>query len=256
MSGGCTNCGKKGGCDARKHEMMGAVDEALARLYPTRRWDQRADEAAVGSGIDEARGQALAAALSEKLKAFALYQPGTSEDYSDYIYVLCFGRQPCLQELLLGIAPPGAFTSEIEAVSAPLTEVYLRVALSALAPFAAVQELRMHLVMEPQNNGQGAANDVVVALLEQNLRAGVFDPLLLPRYQKLVAVLAEMGIRNVDFGEINEPPEGYEGGWHAAQFGLPPTVANYLFYAGPTAGVITESVALVPSEHSRNSAET
>jgi len=39
MSSGCTNCGNKGGCDTRKHEMFGAVDEALARLYPTRRWD-------------------------------------------------------------------------------------------------------------------------------------------------------------------------------------------------------------------------
>ncbi len=45
MSDGCTNCGNKGGCDARKHEMFGAIDEALARLYPTRRWDER-DEAA------------------------------------------------------------------------------------------------------------------------------------------------------------------------------------------------------------------
>jgi len=46
MSGGCTSCGNKGGCDSRKHDMMAAIDEALARIYPTRRWAERDDEAA------------------------------------------------------------------------------------------------------------------------------------------------------------------------------------------------------------------
>lgn len=239
MSGGCTNCGKKSGCDSRKHDMLAEVHETLGRLYPSRRWDERADEAALDQGVGDAEGQRLAQALSERLKAFALYKPGAPEDYSNYIFVLCFGRQPSILELREGIVPPEAFGLDAVGPSATIKEVYLRVSLSALAPFAAVQEVRMELTAaEPGPLGGAPA----AWMLEQNLRAGVFDPLLLSRYQRLVAVLAEFGVRNVDFGEINEPPSGYEGAWHAANFGLPPTIANYLFYAGPTAGVSTEAV--------------
>ena len=86
-------------------------------------------------------------------------------------------------------------------------------------------------------------------LLQQHLRAGVFEPILLGRYQKLVAVLAEFDIKNVDFGEINEAPDGYEGNVHAELFGTPATIANYLFFAGPTAGITAESID--PEDHPR-----
>ena len=77
MSGGCTDCGKKGGCDARKHGMFAAIDEALARLYPTRRWDER-DEAGVGGGRRPGgRADALAARAGGAPQARAtLYRPG------------------------------------------------------------------------------------------------------------------------------------------------------------------------------------
>ncbi len=236
---GCTNCGKKGGCDSRKHEMLGQVHEVLARLYPTRRWEERADDTAVGQGIGVAQGEALAQTLSEKLKAFALYQPGLPEDFSDYVYVLCFGRQPCLLELREGLVAPQDVQLQAAAIETPLQEVYLRVALSTLAPFAAVQELRMELVPV---KGALSSEGEPEWLLQQHLRAGVFDPILLTRYQKLVAALAEHDIKNVDFGEINEAPEGFDGHAHAALFGAPPTIANYLFFAGPTAGLAAESV--------------
>lgn len=246
---GCTNCGKKGGCDSRKHEMLGHVHAALARLYPTRRWEERADDAAVGQGIEFARGQALAQTLAQNLKAFALYQPGQPQDFSDYVYVLCFGRQPCLLELREGLVS----LQDLELNAAgetPLQEVYLRVALSTLAPFAAVQELRMELV--PVKASALSGQSEPEWLLQQHLRAGVFDPILLSRYQKLAAALAEHDIKNVDFGEINEAPEGFDGGAHAALFGSPPTIANYLFYAGPTAGLAAESLWLPEDAAARN----
>jgi hypothetical protein len=67
MSDGCTNCGNKGGCDSRKHGMFAAIDEALARLYPTRRWDERDDAVAMEEGVGPEQGQALAAAIAERM---------------------------------------------------------------------------------------------------------------------------------------------------------------------------------------------
>ena len=99
MSSGCTNCGNKGGCDSRKHEMFGAIDEALARLYPTRRWDERDDAAGFGAGLGAGEGDALAAAAAARLHAATLYRPGGPEETCDYVYVLCVGRTPSLVEL-------------------------------------------------------------------------------------------------------------------------------------------------------------
>ena len=87
MSDGCTNCGNKGGCDTRKHEMFGAVDEALARLYPTRRWDERDEAAGFGAGLGAGEGDALAAAAAARLHAATLYRPGGPEETCDYVYM-------------------------------------------------------------------------------------------------------------------------------------------------------------------------
>ena len=70
-------------------------------------------------------------------------------------------------------------------------------------------------------------------------RGGVFDPLLLPRLQKLVAVLAEHDIRHIDFGEIVDPPADYDPGDYAERYGGVPVIANYLFFPEPTAIVTT-----------------
>jgi hypothetical protein len=71
----------------------------------------------------------------------------------------------------------------------------------------------------------------------------VFDPVLLPRFQKLVAVLAEHGIRHLDFGEIAEPPPGFDPGDYGALYGGEPAVANYLFYPQPCSSITTTVVA-------------
>jgi len=231
MSQGCTNCGKKGGCDARKHEMFGAIDEALARLYPTRRWDERDDAAGFGAGLAAGEGDALAAALSARLKAATLYRPGRPEETCDYIYVLCLGRPPSLVELREAAVDQAAERAVRAAIAdGPLTEVYLRVALSTLAPFAAVQEAVVSAAADPLDGS---------LTITEAPRAGIFDPNLLRRLQALVAVLAERRIRHLDFGEIVEPPAGFDPGDYAAEYGGQPGIANYLFYPQPPAAVST-----------------
>src|SRR3954470_2299852 len=111
--GGCTSCGKKGGCDSRKHSMFEAIDGALARLYPTRRWGERDDAAALADGIEREEGEALAAAGARRpgtgagfspggaarLATAAVLRPGEPDEWCDYVYVLCLGRTPCIAEL-------------------------------------------------------------------------------------------------------------------------------------------------------------
>ena len=248
---GCTNCGSKKGCDSRKTEMMEEVTVTLDRLYPSKRWHERADHLAVGSGVTEEEGRHLAQAFAAKLKAFALSKPGAPEDFSDYIYILCFGRQPSILELREGLVGlPQFVEAAAEGEAGGIKELYLRVALSSLAGFAAVQEVRMSLSLA----GDDVTGSNSSAIAEEQIRAGVFDPILLARYQKLVAVLAEHNIRNIDFGEINEPPEGFDGSQHEDMFGAPATVANYLFFAGPAAGVT--AAAIVGFDPQRNQSVT
>ena len=48
---GCTDCGRKGGCDDRKGPMFAAMDQALADLYPGRRWGERDEAVAFRNGV-------------------------------------------------------------------------------------------------------------------------------------------------------------------------------------------------------------
>jgi hypothetical protein len=241
--GGCTSCGNKGGCDSRKHGMFAAIEGALARLYPTRRWGERDDAVALADGIEREEGEALAGAVARRLGTAAVFQPGQPDEWCDYIYVLCLGRTPCIAELRERLAigegedtaggedGEGADGSSIELESgATLEERYLRVALSSVARFAGVQEVAMTL-------DRAREGDLVVT---ERARSGVFDPVLLPRFQTLVAVLAEADIRHLDFGEIVEPPDGFEAAGYAEQFGAAaPVIANYLFYPQPPTAVTT-----------------
>jgi hypothetical protein len=222
MSGGCTDCGKKGGCDSRKHGMFAAVDEAMARLYPTRRWAERDEAAGFGAGVSGAEGRAVARSLASRLKALAAYRPGTVEETCDFIYVLCLGRTPSLFEIREGLAAP---IDEGDAVE----ELYLRVALSTVARFAGVQQVAM-------SGGRDQDGRLVVT---EETRGGVFDPVLLKRFQALVAVLAEHDIRHIDFGEISDAPDGYDPGDYAERYGGAPALANYLFFPQPAAAITT-----------------
>jgi hypothetical protein len=234
MSGGCTNCGQKGGCDARKHGMFGAIDEALARLYPTRRWSERDEDAAFGAGVPRAEAQALAAALGPRLRAGVFHRAGGAEETCDWIYVLCLGRDPCLFELREGLLTPDAAAALLDTVAAtPLRETYLRVALSTLARFAAVQEVELRAEID---HGVGV-------IVSEAPRAGVFSPSLLPRMQQIVAALVENDIRHLDFGDIDQPPRGFDPGDYGAYWDGEPGVANYLFYPQAPAAIMTVTIS-------------
>ena len=233
MGEGCTNCGNKGGCDSRKHGMFAAIDAALARLYPTRRWGERDDVAALEDGISREEGEALAVELARRMGTATVFRPGEPEEWCDYVYVLCLGRTPCIAELRSSLElaaldgqDAARWPDDVEDGGADgLDELYLRVALSSVARFAGVQEVSMTMRRE---------GDELV--FTETARSGVFNPILLPRFQALVAGLAHTDIRHLDFGEIVEAPEGFDPGDHAGRFGAEPVIANYLFYPqSPTA---------------------
>jgi hypothetical protein len=202
--------------------MFAAVDEALARLYPTRRWTERDEAAGFGAGVSAGEGAALARALASRLKALAIHRPGTADETCDYVYVLCLGRTPSLIERREGLADHLEDDADVE-------ELYLRVALSTVARFAGVQQVTMRATRDADGS----------LVISEAPRTGVFDPVLLKRFQALVAVLAEHDIRHLDFGEILAPPEGYDPADYAARYGGAPSIANYLFFPQPPSSVTT-----------------
>jgi hypothetical protein len=229
--GGCTNCGSKGGCDHRKTAMFAAIDAALLHLYPTRNFADRRDDAEPSADLMPWRGDsaALAAAIAKQLGTLVVELPLVPEEYCRQIDVLCFGRQPCLIEALHGLGQPAREDLE----NGPLDELYLRISISDLVPFAAVQQVNVR--------GQLLGDDLII---ETAPRTGVFDPILLQRMQRLVAIIVDHGLRNLDFGEISAPPPGFDPGDYAQRFGSVPAVANYFFYPQPCSSVTTSVVPL------------
>jgi hypothetical protein len=214
--------------------MFTALDETLARLYPSRRWSERDESAAFGAGVEAREGEALAAALAEPLRAATAFVPGAPEETCDYVYVLCLGRTPSLLELREGkLSPAEAEEARAAIADRPVEELYLRVALSSLARVAAVQEVRLRAEAET------AAGPIVI---REAPRAGVFDPVLLPRLRTLVARLGTHHVRHLDFGEIIEPPAGFEAGDYPLEWGSAPAIANYLFYPQAPATVTTATL--------------
>ena len=233
----CTECGRKGGCDARKGTMFEAIEHALGRLYPGRSWNRRDEAAAFGAGLSAGEGDALARALAARLHTTAVFRAGDPDETCDYVYVQCLGRPPSLLEWREGTLDDTRASvvraALAQAGAAGIDELYLRVALSSLARFAAVQEVA---VSARSGEGDGAV------LLTETPRAGVFDPMLLRRVQQLVGVLAEQQIRHLDFGEIVEPPADYDPGDYLAEWGRPPAIANYLFYPQPPATIVSTTL--------------
>ena len=225
--GGCTNCKAKPGCDDRKGPMLSEVESVLDRVYPSRRWGEPDDAARFGAGISDEDGQALAEDLARELDASTFFRPGADDEYCDYIYVLCVGREPCLVQVRDGGVPVPREIGEGETI----TEHYLRVCLSGVARIAGVQETTLELRRD---------GDVVV--IHEAPRAGVYNAPLLRRMQRLVAILPAYDILHVDFGEISAPPEGFDPGDYASRYGGEPHRANYLFYPQPTT---TESTVVL-----------
>src|SRR4029453_9186447 len=105
MSAGCTSCHRKGGCDHRKASIFAAIEEALPRLYPARRWQDRVGG---GGGVSAALGRQLADRLARRLSARTVYLSGDRPGSCSYVYVLCTGRPPALIERREGLCAPGA----------------------------------------------------------------------------------------------------------------------------------------------------
>jgi hypothetical protein len=202
--------------------MFAAVDEALQTLYPDRTWGQPDDLARFGAGIDEEDGAALAEELAADLDAATFFRPGGSDEYCDYIYILCLGREPCLVQIRDGDVPlPQELRDGRD--PAPVHELYLRVCLSQMTRMAAVQQTAMTLV---RDGGE--------YIVHETPRAGVYDAPLLPRFQRLVALLPGYDIVHLDFGEISSPPPGFAPGPYARLYGGTPDISNYLFFPQPS----------------------
>lgn len=230
--------------------MLGEVDAALARLYPTRTWGEVDDDARAPDVITDDEGAALAEELAGALDAATFWRPaGLADDLVDVddgcdaIWVLCVGRTPCIVQVRdFGVAPP----AEWAIAAGPIREVYLRVVLSPLARLAAVQEV----VVEAERAGPGPRDDDDGGddgggwLVRERPRAGVYDAPLLRRMQRLVATLPAYGLTHVDFGDISAPPPGFDPGAWPALYGAPaPAVANYLFFAPPATMATTRLIA-------------
>jgi hypothetical protein len=231
----CTNCKGKTGCDHRKGAMMASVDEALDQLYPTKTWGEP-DDAEVGGPPPE-EITALADELATTLGAATFVRTGGDDEPCDYIYVLCLGRAPCIVQVRdHGVAPPAewydAMPGEPSDHGGSINELYLRLVISQRARMAAVQQVAIDLARTPSG-----------FVVREQPRAGVYDPPLLKRMQKLVATLPAYELLHVDFGEIAHAPPGFQPGVWRDLFGGNPSIANYLFYPQPTTMIATGFIA-------------
>jgi len=216
---GCSDCGSKGGCDARKHVQRGVLDGAVDRVYPDRTWGRLDDEARFGAGVPRDEVRRLSRSIAVVARAEVTFRPGEPEDLCDFVWVLCLGRRPSLLEIREG-APVG------EADLVPgvrVEERWLRLAISSVTRAAAMQEVV--LTMEVDDDGN--------ALVAEAPRAGVFDPTLLSRVQAIVALLEASDVAHIDFGLLDKPLAGGQPGDYEARYGCPPRLCNYLFFAAP-----------------------
>ncbi|MEZ4402079.1 MAG: hypothetical protein R3B06_18780 [Kofleriaceae bacterium] len=221
--GGCTNCGSKTGCDDRKGDMLRAVDDALAALYPERRWRPVEGGPVDPALIDDAAG--LADELAELLRAATFVRPPGPGQPSAFVYALCVGRSPCAVPVRDGVAPA---PEEWWATPAPVRERYLRLALAPRVPFAVVQEVAVEVDVDPEG-----------ATVREITQPGVYSAPLLARFQKVVATLPAYGRRHLDLGDLIAPP-GYDPGDWPRRYAGTPTAVNYLFFDEPATMTSTQ----------------
>jgi hypothetical protein len=206
--------------------MFAALDDTLARLYPTRTWGVIADQAI--DGVSPGDVHAIADELARELDAATFVCHGDEHEPCDHVYVLALGRPPCaIQVRDFGAEPPTEWSM------GPIRELYLKLSLSQLARVAAVQQVAIDVDLV---GGEYA--------IVEKPRAGVYDAPLLGRMQRLVAILPAYDLVHLDFGDISAPPAGFDAGeWPARYGGVAPATAGYLFSPEPATSVRTVVVA-------------
>jgi hypothetical protein len=223
-----SECGREDGCGSRKAVQKELLDKLVARLYPGRTWGLPDPQACFEERLELAEVTRLASHLSTALRAPAYVLPGGDDDLCSFIYVLCLGREPSILELresYVGSTPGESFHLEADT----LRERYLRIACSTVSRLACVQEVALELSIRPNDCPDGLAKVAEIPL------PGVFDPVLLKRFQRTVDLLQAHGVEHLDMGLLDVEAEsfGLSPGEYEERFGTAPSLCNYLFYAAP-----------------------
>ena len=226
MSGGCTDCGRKGGCDGRKAEMFSALDETLARLYP-------------GTPLGRARrGQGRTGSTPP----WAPCWPSASARACPPSRSRCPARRRALRLRLRALPRPAPLAARGPRGAGEHGRLRRRPRRRRGALFApraldggagcggaAGDDARARRSRRAADRGGpargGVQSGVAPALPEAGGGArGARHPA--PRLR-----------------EIAEPPPGFDPGGYGALYGGEPAVANYLFYPQPCSAITTTVVA-------------
>jgi len=219
-----SECGREDGCGSRKAAEKELLDSLVARLYPSRRWGEPDPHQSLEERFELAEVVQLATRLATALRAPAYVVPGGEDDLCAFIYILCLGREPSILELRESRPAAGPWLE-----SDMLRERYLRIACSSLGRLACVQEVAMELTAQSGDCPPG------LAMIREVSLPGVFDPMLLKRFQRVVDLLQAHHIEHLDMGllDVDAAAFGLEPGDYAERFGVPPALLNYFFYAPP-----------------------
>jgi hypothetical protein len=216
----CSGCTKTDGCEANKGPQRTLIDATLEAVYPTRTWGAPDDEARFGAGVSPGEVRRLQRALSAVTRAPTFYRSGGPEDLCDYVYILCFGREPALIDVRDGLQPIPDGDQ--------LRERYLRVCFSTVGRMACVQEVAMELDADGDER-----------ILREVPQPGVYDPTLLKRMRAVVDLIEASDIEHLDFGMVDKPVPDGQPGDYLERYGVEPTIANFLFYPQPARTVVT-----------------
>ena len=105
--------------------------------------------------------------------------------------------------------------------------------LSTHGRLACVQEVRARLDLDQDRT-----------VFEERPRDGVFDKVLLARFQTIIAALIDEGIEHFDMGMLDKRPLGCDDVDYEETFGAPSTYLNWLFFPQP---VTTTRTLLLPA---------